>query len=73
MGADNLVISRGGHGGLPVLDYESARIQPACEEHRAVIGAFQSSLMRACMLGVVQYVGLAGTAQAVGTLITGTH
>ncbi len=69
---DNRVVSCGGHGGLPVLDYEFARIQPAYDEHHAVIGAFQSSLARARMVGVAQYVGLAGTAHAVGTLVTGT-
>ncbi len=45
--SDNRVVSGGGHGGLPVLDYEFARIQPAYDEHHAVIGAFQSSLARA--------------------------
>ena len=69
--ADNRVILCGGHGGLPVLDYGFERIAPACEEHHAVIGAFKASLVRARMLGVSNHVGLAGTAHAVGTLVTG--
>ncbi len=69
---DNRVISCGGHGGLPVLDYEFGRIQPAYDEHQAVIRAFEASLVRSRMIGVARYVGLAGTAHALGTLVTGT-
>jgi len=69
---DNRVISCGGHGGLPVLDYEFGRIQPAYDEHHAVIRAFEASLVRARMIGVARYVGLAGTAHALGTLVAGT-
>ncbi|MEF8730707.1 MAG: GMC family oxidoreductase [Candidatus Accumulibacter meliphilus] len=68
---DNRVISCGGHGGVPVLDYEIDRLPPAQAEHRHIIQAFGAGLRKAGMLGVSRYVGLAGTAHALGSLITG--
>jgi choline dehydrogenase-like flavoprotein len=68
---DNRVISCGGHGGLPVLDYELERLPSAQQEHRALIQAFERALRGAGMLGVSRYMGLAGTAHALGSLVTG--
>jgi choline dehydrogenase-like flavoprotein len=68
---DNRVISCGGHGGLPVLDYELGRLPPAQQEHRTLIQAFERALRGAGMLGVSRYMGLAGTAHALGSLVTG--
>lgn len=68
---DNRVISCGGHGGLPVLDYELERLPAAQQEHRALIHAFERALRGAGMLGVSRYMGLAGTAHALGSLVTG--
>ncbi len=70
--AGNRVISCGGHGGLPVLDYELERLQPAQDEHQGLIQAFETALRKAGMLGVSRYMGLAGTAHALGSLVTGT-
>ncbi|MEO8159377.1 MAG: GMC oxidoreductase [Betaproteobacteria bacterium] len=67
----NRIVSRGGHGGLPVLDYEFGRLPPAQAEHQNVIQAFEGALRTAGMLGVSRHVGLAGTAHALGSLVTG--
>jgi choline dehydrogenase-like flavoprotein len=68
---DNRVISCGGHGGLPVLDYELGRLPSAQQEHQKLIRAFERALRSAGMLGVSRYMGLAGTAHALGSLVTG--
>lgn len=68
---DNRIISCGGHGGLPVMDYEFDRIAPSYKEHRAALRAFKARLLGAGRLGVAKYMGLAGTAHAMGSLVTG--
>lgn len=70
---DNRVISCGGHGGLPVMDYDFSRIQPSIDEHRRVVRAFEARLLRAGLVGVAKYMGLAGTAHALGSLVTGNN
>ncbi len=67
---DNRVIS-GGRATLPMLDYDLHRIKPARDEHHALIEAFLIQLLRAGLLGVERYAGLAGTAHAIGSLVTG--
>ena len=69
---ENRVISCGGHGGLPVLDYDLNRIRPSVDEHKALIRAFETRLLKAGMAGVSKYMGLAGTAHALGSMVTGT-
>jgi choline dehydrogenase-like flavoprotein len=69
--ADNRIISCGGHGGYPVLDYTLERIPAAYQEHKALIEIFERALLHAGMLGVSKYMGLAGTAHALGSLVTG--
>jgi choline dehydrogenase-like flavoprotein len=71
--ADNRIISCGGHGGLPIMDYELSRIQPSMDEHRAVLRAFEGRLLKSGLLGVSKYMGLAGTAHALGSLVTGDN
>ena len=66
---DNRVISN--RGGRPILDYEFDRIKPSHDEHRACIRDFERSLLLAGFAGASQWTGLAGTAHAVGTLVTG--
>lgn len=60
-------------GGRPILDYEFDRIQPSYDEHEACIGDFQGALLRAGYAGTSKWTGLAGTAHAVGTLVTGNN
>ncbi len=66
----NRIVS-GGVDGRPMLDYDLDRIAPSRDEHHALIHAFERALLRAGLLGVDRYAGLAGTAHAVGSLVTG--
>jgi choline dehydrogenase-like flavoprotein len=68
---DNRVISGGGLT-LPMLDYDLHRIKRARDEHHALIEAFIVQLVRAGLLGAERYTGLAGTAHAIGSLVTGS-
>ncbi len=70
---DNRIISCGLHGGLPVMDYEFDRIQPSIKEHRALLRAFEVRLLHAGLVGVHKFMGLAGTAHALGSMVTGTE
>lgn len=67
--ADNRVIAN--PGGAPILDYELDRIRPAKEEHEAIIDDFSTRLLHAGFGGADRWTGLAGTAHALGTLVTG--
>jgi choline dehydrogenase-like flavoprotein len=68
---DNRVVS-GGTATLPVLDYDFHRLEPARDEHHALLRAFIVQLARAGLAGVERYAGLAGTAHACGSLVTGS-
>lgn len=70
---DNRIISCGGHGGLPVLDYDLSRIQGSDDEHRAIVKSFEARLLKAGLIGVSKYLGLAGSAHAMGSMVTGTE
>jgi choline dehydrogenase-like flavoprotein len=65
----NKVIS--GDGELPTLDYDLDRIPSARMEHEAAIADFTHRLLRAGLVGVDRHVGLAGTAHALGSMVTG--
>ena len=65
----NKVIS--GNGMTPTLDYDLRRLPPTTAEHEAAIADFRHRLLRAGLAGVDRYVGLAGTAHALGSLVTG--
>lgn len=67
---DNRVIAN--PGGAPTLDYELDRIEPAKDEHEAIIEDFAAKLRRAGFNGTDRWSGLAGTAHALGTLVTGS-
>ncbi len=67
---DNRVLSN--RGSRPILDYELDRIKPSVDEHEASIHDFERGLRHAGFLGTSRWTGLAGTAHAVGTLVTGS-
>jgi len=67
--ADNRIIS--GMGAEPTADYSLDRIPEAKAEHEAIIRDFTRRLLTAGIAGVDRYVGLAGTAHALGTMVTG--
>lgn len=60
-------------GSQPTMDYDAARLAPAAEEHRQLVSSFRRALGRAGMLAFSERIGLAGTAHACGTLVTGSH
>lgn len=68
--ADNRIL-RSGPGGRPTMDYDLGRIPASVAEHDAVVSAFSHSLKHAKMLGVDRYMGLAGTAHALGSTVAG--
>ncbi len=68
--ADNRIVS-GGQGGLPMMNYDLRRLPPADKEHWRLVRLFIRRLVRAGLVGVDRYVGLAGTAHALGSLVMG--
>ncbi len=62
----------GADGALPRLDYDAARLPQAAVEHRQMIRSFRAALLKAGFMSFAQSIGLAGTAHACGTLLTGT-
>jgi choline dehydrogenase-like flavoprotein len=68
--AENRIVSCSGTG-TPVMDYEVARVEPAWREHRALVRAFITRLLSAGLAGVDKFMGMAGTAHALGSLVTG--
>lgn len=68
---DNRIVSCGG-AALPLMDYDLERLKPAHREHRKLIRAFTARLLRAGLAGVDKYMGMAGTAHALGSMVTGT-
>ncbi|HET6518575.1 MAG TPA: GMC family oxidoreductase [Geminicoccaceae bacterium] len=69
---DNRIVSGGGDGGVPTVDYSLDRLPPAQAEHSAAIAAFTRRLLQTGLAGVDRYVGLAGSAHALGSMVTGT-
>ena len=69
---DNRIVSCG-QAGLPMMNYDLRRLKPADKEHRRLVRAFMARLIRAGLIGVDRYIGMAGTAHALGTLVTGTN
>ena len=57
--------------GLPVLDYDPERTSACANEHRELTRAFRRALLSAGFVSGAQAIPLAGTAHAVGTLMTG--
>jgi choline dehydrogenase-like flavoprotein len=56
----------------PVMDYRLDRIQASLDEHHACVDAFERSLLGAGLVSVNRYMGMAGTAHAMGSLVAGT-
>ncbi len=54
-----------------VLEVDLRRLPPADKEHRRLVRLFIRRLVRAGLVGVDRYVGLAGTAHALGSLVMG--
>ena len=67
---ENRIVSHG-DAAHPLADYDLERIQASRDEHHALVRNFQGRLLRAGLVGAEQYYGLAGTAHAIGTLVTG--
>jgi len=57
---------------VSTLDYDAQRSAAAFVEHQKLIGQFRATLARAGMLAFSERIGLAGTAHACGTLVTGS-
>ena len=66
----NRIIS-GGPGGRPIMDYSLDRIQQSRREHEALIDAWRDRLLHAGLVGFEKYMGLGGTAHALGSMVTG--
>lgn len=71
--ADNRVVSRTKAGQRPMLDYSLERIPASVAEHQALLKAFKRSLLRAGLPGASKPMGLAGTAHALGSMVTGAY
>ncbi|MCB1486245.1 MAG: GMC family oxidoreductase [Bauldia sp.] len=66
----NRIIS-GGPQGRPVMDYSLDRIEQSKKEHEALIDAWTDRLLHAGLVGFHKYMGMGGTAHALGSLVTG--
>jgi choline dehydrogenase-like flavoprotein len=66
----NRIIS-GGPGGRPILDYSLDRIEKSKHEHEALIRAWIERLLHAGLVGFDKYMGVGGTAHALGSMVTG--
>jgi choline dehydrogenase-like flavoprotein len=69
---NNRIISGGGDGGIPVADYSLERLPPAQAEHSRAVADFTRRLLHVGLAGVDRYLGLAGSAHALGSMVTGT-
>jgi choline dehydrogenase-like flavoprotein len=58
-------------GAVPTMNYDSARLPAAEREHARLVSGFKRALGKARLLAFSERIGLAGTAHACGTLITG--
>lgn len=66
----NRVVSGGGDE-MPMLDYDLKRLAPAHDEHDAAVRAFARRLHASGMASADRYLGIAGTAHALGSMVTG--
>lgn len=66
----NRIIS-GGPGGKPIMDYSLDRMEKARKEHEALVGAWIDRLRHAGLIGFEKYMGMAGTAHALGSMVAG--
>lgn len=67
---ENRIIS-GGPGGRSIMDYSLDRIPHSVKEHHALVDAWIERLLAAGLVGFNKYMGMAGTAHALGSMVTG--
>jgi len=58
-------------GAVPTMNYDSARLPAAEQQHGRLVSSFKRALGKAGLLAFSERIGLAGTAHACGTLVTG--
>ena len=68
----NRIVTGGGDGGIPTADYSLERLPPAQAEHHAATADFTRRPLHAGLAGVDRYLGVAGSAHALGSMVTGT-
>jgi choline dehydrogenase-like flavoprotein len=68
---DNRVQAADALSDRPLLDYDARRTPAALVEHRRLVALFSRDLWKAGYPNAAQRIGLAGTAHACGTLVTG--
>jgi len=68
----NRIVSGGGDGGIPIADYSLERLPPAQAEHSRAIADFTRRLLHVGLAGVDRHLGLAGSAHALGSMVTGS-
>lgn len=66
----NRIISTGA-GEKPIMDYSLTRIEKAVTEHHALIDAWLERLLGAGLVGFDKYMGMGGTAHALGSMVAG--
>jgi choline dehydrogenase-like flavoprotein len=54
------------------MDYSLDRIPHSVKEHHALVDAWIERLLAAGLVGFNKYMGMAGTAHALGSMVTGT-
>jgi choline dehydrogenase-like flavoprotein len=59
-------------GAAPTMDYDATRLAPAAQQHKRLVATFKRALGSAGLMAFAERIGLAGTAHACGTLVTGT-
>ena len=67
----NRVRAADAHHEYPRVDYDARRARAALAEHERLVRLFGRDLWKAGYVNVAQRIGLAGTAHACGTLVTG--
>jgi choline dehydrogenase-like flavoprotein len=70
---DNRIAAEDPATGRPLVDYDAARTPAALAEHTELVRLFGRDLWRAGYPNAAQRIGLAGTAHACGTLVTGAN
>jgi len=68
---ENRIVAADRQDGPPVLDYDPQRLPASVTEHQAIIRSFSARLRSAGMLPTHRAMGLAGTAHALGSMLTG--
>jgi choline dehydrogenase-like flavoprotein len=58
-------------GAVPTMNYDATRLGPALQQHNRLVTTFKRALASAGLLAFSERIGLAGTAHACGTLVTG--